>query len=125
MYLRHFEHLGAEQRRALFEIAPAPMSSENLTGVLGFGLGATLSLPLGRPHLAHEIVRLTALGVQSVVLEPEGADGADAAVRRLAWSAALAETLATLAALPGRRPLLIAGVPVSYTHLTLPTILRV
>jgi citrate lyase beta subunit len=73
VYLHHFDHLDSARLDRLFEITPAPLSSENLTGSLGYGLGATLYMPADRPRLAEDVVRMRGLGVQSVVIDLEDA----------------------------------------------------
>ncbi|MGP3971188.1 HpcH/HpaI aldolase/citrate lyase family protein [Streptomyces sp. 6N223] len=66
--MRHYGHLSAAQRRALFHQEPAEFGMASPVTTLGIALGATLYSPATRPGLAADIRRQAANGVVSMVL---------------------------------------------------------
>jgi citrate lyase beta subunit len=102
--LRHFGNLGADVRRRLFLVDPAPFDRHSAAGTLATALGATLYCPATRRSLALDVRRQAARGVVSMVLclEDSIADGEVPAAE-----ANLVEQLRRLAESPGAQlPLL-------------------
>ncbi|MGW8376341.1 HpcH/HpaI aldolase/citrate lyase family protein [Streptomyces sp. ODS28] len=66
--MRHFGHLTAERRRALFHREPAEFTAESPPRVLATALGATLYSPATRHALAADVRKQAARGVVSMVL---------------------------------------------------------
>lgn len=66
--MRHYGHLSAAQRRALFHQEPVEFSLTSPVRTLGMALGATLYCPATRPRLAADILKQAAQGVVSMVL---------------------------------------------------------
>jgi citrate lyase beta subunit len=66
--MRHYGHLAAAQRRALFHQEPAEFGMASPVTTLGTALGATLYSPATRPELAADIRKLSSHGVVSMVL---------------------------------------------------------
>ncbi|MDH6110387.1 citrate lyase beta subunit [Kitasatospora sp. MAP12-15] len=73
--MRHFGHLGAEIRRQLFLVEPAPFDRDSAAGTLSVALGATLYSPATRLSLADDIRQQAARGVVSMALCLEDAIG--------------------------------------------------
>ncbi|MGP4110518.1 HpcH/HpaI aldolase/citrate lyase family protein [Streptomyces sp. 4N509B] len=66
--MRHYGHLPATRRRALFHREPAAFDLSSPVSTLGTALGATLYAPATRPELVADIRKLVARGVVSMVL---------------------------------------------------------
>jgi citrate lyase beta subunit len=66
--MRHYGHLSAARRRALFHQEPAEFGMASPVATLGTALGATLYSPATRPELAADIRKQAASGVVSMVL---------------------------------------------------------
>jgi citrate lyase beta subunit len=66
--MRHYGHLTATQRSALFHQEPAEFGMASPVRTLGTALGATLYSPATRPGLAADIRKFAARGVVSMVL---------------------------------------------------------
>lgn len=79
--MRHYGHLSAAQRRALFHREPAEFGMESPVTTIGAALGATLYAPATRPGLAVDVRKQAARGVVSMVLCLEDSIG-DAEVPR-------------------------------------------
>ncbi len=66
--MRHYGHLSAAQRRALFHQEPAEFGMASPVRTVGAALGATLYSPATRTSLAADIRKQAAAGVVSMVL---------------------------------------------------------
>ncbi|RMI45208.1 HpcH/HpaI aldolase/citrate lyase family protein [Streptomyces triticirhizae] len=66
--MRHFGHLSAARRRALFHREPAEFGPDSPVRTVGYALGATLYAPATRPRLAEDVRKQTRAGVVSMVL---------------------------------------------------------
>ncbi|MEO3751037.1 HpcH/HpaI aldolase/citrate lyase family protein [Streptomyces sp. B6B3] len=66
--MRHYGHLAAAQRHALFHQEPAEFGMASPVRTLGAALGATLYSPATRPSLAADVRKQAAAGVVSMVL---------------------------------------------------------
>ncbi|MCX2971263.1 MULTISPECIES: HpcH/HpaI aldolase/citrate lyase family protein [Streptomyces] len=66
--MRHFGHLTPTVRDALFHRQPVEFTADAPAHFLSVALGATLYSPATRPRLAHDVRRLAAGGVVSMVL---------------------------------------------------------
>ncbi|MDT0266774.1 HpcH/HpaI aldolase/citrate lyase family protein [Streptomyces sp. DSM 44915] len=75
--MRHFGHLSAARRRALFHREPAAFGPGSPVRTLGFALGATLYAPATRPRLADDVRKQARAGVVSMVLCLEDSIGDD------------------------------------------------
>jgi citrate lyase beta subunit len=66
--MRHYAHLSAATRRALFHREPAEFGPDSDVRTLGVALGATLYSPATRPRLIADVRKQAARGVVSMVL---------------------------------------------------------
>ncbi|SOD60239.1 Citrate lyase beta subunit [Streptomyces zhaozhouensis] len=67
-HMRHFGHLTAARRRALFHREPAEFGPDSPVRTVGCALGATLYAPATRPRLAEDVGKQARSGVVSMVL---------------------------------------------------------
>ena len=107
--MRHFEHLSAEQREALFAVPPQTFHRASGRNRLGLALGATLYSPGTRTTLAADTRRAGSIGTTSHVWCLEDAIPHDAVEQA---QANVVEQLGRLAAQgdTGRLPLLFVRV---------------
>ncbi|WMX47264.1 HpcH/HpaI aldolase/citrate lyase family protein [Streptomyces roseicoloratus] len=66
--MRHFGHIPAAARAALFHREPAVFTADSPADTLAVALGATLYSPATRPRLADDVRKQAARGVTSMVL---------------------------------------------------------
>ncbi|MFF6774607.1 HpcH/HpaI aldolase/citrate lyase family protein [Streptomyces sp. NPDC012637] len=66
--MRHFGHIPAATRAALFHQEPVPFTADSPADTLAVALGATLYSPATRPRLADDVRKQAARGVASMVL---------------------------------------------------------
>lgn len=66
--MRHFAHLAAETRAALFHVEPQPFDRDSDRDRLAVALGATLYAPATRPALTEDIRKRASRGVASMVI---------------------------------------------------------
>ena len=71
--VRHFHHLAAADRARLFLAEPGEIRVDGDRELLATALGATLYIPADRPGLADTVLRRSAEGITSVVLDLEDA----------------------------------------------------
>ncbi len=106
--IRHFSHLSAAERKALFHCEPEPLDDSAPMEMLGLALGATLYTPAMRSDLSEVVLRQAERGVSSMVLDLEYAVPDDDV------AAAQANLVAHLHELAGRpaeqRPMIFARV---------------
>ncbi|MFF9196892.1 HpcH/HpaI aldolase/citrate lyase family protein [Streptomyces sp. NPDC014779] len=96
--MRHFGHIPAAARAALFHREPAAFTADSAAPTLATALGATLYSPATRPRLAADVRKQAARGVVSMVLcledsidDAEVEAGEANLVRQFAELAGLAE----------------------------------
>ncbi|WP_107644871.1 HpcH/HpaI aldolase/citrate lyase family protein, partial [Streptomyces sp. Ru87] len=66
--MRHFGHVPAGTREALFHREPAAFTQDSPARTLALALGATLYSPATRPRLAEDVLKQTGRGLVSMVL---------------------------------------------------------
>ncbi|MFI8964984.1 HpcH/HpaI aldolase/citrate lyase family protein [Streptomyces sp. NPDC053493] len=66
--MRHFGHIPAAVRTAIFHREPAEFTADSPAPTLAVALGATLYSPATRPRLAEDVRKQAARGVRSMVL---------------------------------------------------------
>ncbi|GAB3685325.1 HpcH/HpaI aldolase/citrate lyase family protein [Actinocorallia lasiicapitis] len=66
--MRHFDHIDAARRAALFHVQPGGFDRDGDPDVLAIAMGATLYSPATRPNLAADIAKCYRQGVRSMVL---------------------------------------------------------
>jgi len=66
--VKHFSHLGAADRAALFAEQPEAVERDSGHELLSLALGGTLYMPADRPALPTDIAKQAAAGVTSVVV---------------------------------------------------------
>ncbi|CAM3845655.1 HpcH/HpaI aldolase/citrate lyase family protein [Mycobacterium frederiksbergense] len=71
--VRHFHHLSAAEHGRLFYNAPEELTFDDERDVLATALGATLYMPANRADLAATVIRRSAEGICSMVLDLEDA----------------------------------------------------
>ncbi|MCQ4121194.1 HpcH/HpaI aldolase/citrate lyase family protein [Rhodococcus tibetensis] len=94
--VRHFHHLDPQTRERLFLHAPQPLGPDEDRVVLAVALGATLYVPATRSDLADIVLRRSAEGVCSMVLDLEDAVADDQVEFALLNAVDALDRLATL-----------------------------